>query len=65
MLRGAIAGDDVSAIKNASQALSEVMQEIGTAAYQQAQGGADGQAGHAGAQPNADDNVVDGEFTEA
>ncbi len=65
VLRGAIAGDDVSAIKNASQALSEVMQEIGTAAYQQAQGGANGQAGYGGAQPNGDDNVVDGEFTEA
>jgi molecular chaperone DnaK len=65
VLRGAIAGDDVSAIKNASQALSEVMQEIGTAAYQQSQGGANRHAGHGGSQPNADDNVVDGEFTEA
>ena len=65
VLRGAMAGDDVSAIKNASQALSEVMQEIGTAAYQQAQGSANGQAGYGGSQPNGDDNVVDGEFTEA
>ncbi|NLA80834.1 MAG: Hsp70 family protein, partial [Chloroflexi bacterium] len=64
VLRGAIAGDDVSAITNASNALNEAMQAIGTAAYQQAQGAAEqGMPGQA--QPNTDDNVVDGEFTEA
>ncbi len=64
VLRGAIAGDDVSAITNASNALNEAMQAIGTAAYQQAQGAAEqGMPGQA--QPEADENVVDGEFTEA
>ncbi len=63
VLRGALAGDDVSAITNASNALNEAMQAIGTAAYQQAQGAAEqGMPGQA--QPDTDENVVDGEFTE-
>ena len=64
VLRGALAGDDVSAIKNASQSLSEVMQAIGTAAYQQA-GPADHQSAPGHPQAETDDNVVDGDFTEA
>lgn len=74
VLRGALAGDDVSAITNASNALQESMQKIGNAAYQQAgptdQGQAGGFGGQAGPQPGqqdraGDDDVVDGEFTEA
>ena len=81
VLRGALAGNDVSAITNASNALQESMQKIGNAAYQQAgptdpgqAGGFGGQAGgfggQAGPQPGqqnhgGDDDVVDGEFTEA
>ena len=62
VLRGALAGDDVSAITNASNALSEAMQAIGTAAYQQAGPAEQGMPGQA--QPDTDENVVDGEFTE-
>jgi len=76
VLRGALTGDDVSAITNASNALQEVMQKIGNAAYQQAGPGDSGQAGgfggQTGPQPgqpsaggNDDDDVVEGEFTEA
>jgi len=81
VLRGALAGDDVSAITNASNALQESMQKIGNAAYQQAgptdpgqsegfggqTGGFGGQAGPQPGQQNrgGDDDVVDGEFTEA
>ncbi len=74
VLRGALAGDDVSAITNASNALQEVMQKIGNAAYQQAgptdPGQTGGFAGQAGPQPgqqetDGDDDVVEGEFTEA
>ena len=74
VLRGAVSGDDVSAITNASNALQEVMQKIGSAAYQQAgpAGGAqpgagfDGQPGPQPEQPGgSDEDVVDGEFHEA
>jgi molecular chaperone DnaK len=74
VLRGALAGDDVSAITNASNALQEIMQKIGNAAYQQAgptdPGQTGGFAGQAGPQPgqqetDGDDDVVEGEFTEA
>ena len=74
VLRGAMVGEDVSAITNASNALQEVMQKIGTAAYQQA-GPADGgqpgagfggQPGQQYTQPEGnDEDVVDGEFHEA
>jgi molecular chaperone DnaK len=74
VLRGAIAGEDVSAITNASNALQEVMQKIGAAAYQQA-GPADGGqpgngfGGQPGPQPGQpegnDEDVVEGEFHEA
>jgi len=77
VLRGALTGDDVSAITNATNALQEVMQKIGNAAYQQsdpaegAQAGAgqNGFDGSAGPQPgqydSGDDDVVEGEFHEA
>ena len=75
VLRGALTGNDVSAITNASNALQESMQKIGNAAYQQAgptdpgqTGGFGGQAGPQPGQQNPggdDDDVVEGEFTEA
>ncbi|NLC29186.1 MAG: molecular chaperone DnaK [Chloroflexi bacterium] len=74
VLRSALAGDDASAITNASNALQEVMQKIGNAAYQQTgptdQGQTGGFGGQAGPQPGqqdtgGDDDVVEGEFTEA
>jgi molecular chaperone DnaK len=74
VLRSALAGDDASAITNASNALQEVMQKIGNAAYQQTgptdqsqTGGFGGQAGPQPGQPDTDgdDDVVEGEFTEA
>ncbi len=74
VLRGALTGNDVSAITNASNALQESMQKIGSVAYQQAgptnpgqTGGFGGQAGPQPGQqnPSGDDDVVEGEFTEA
>lgn len=75
VLRSALAGDDLSAITNASNSLSETMQAIGNAAYQQSGGpgegtppnaGDNGQSGpQAGGTASGDDDVVDGEFTEA
>jgi len=74
VLRGAINGDDVNAITNASNALQEVMQKIGSAAYQQsgpAEGGQPGagfggQPDHQQAQPEDNgDDFVEGEFHEA
>ncbi len=49
VLRGALAGEDVNAITNASNALQESMQKIGSAAYQQSGPGDAGQAGGFGA----------------
>ncbi len=80
VLRNALQGDDVSAITNATNALQESMQKIGSAAYQQAGpadagqaggfgAGADGFGGQTGPQPEqhdaGDEEVVDGEFHEA
>ena len=73
VLRSALAGDDVSAITNASNSLNEAIQAISSAAYQQSSGpgtgtppnaGGDGQSGPQAGAPSGDD-VVDGEFTEA
>ncbi|MEL7626257.1 MAG: molecular chaperone DnaK [Anaerolineaceae bacterium] len=76
VLRGSLAGEDVSAITNATNALQESMQKIGNAAYQQGGGPTSGGptggfGGQAGPQPGQqkpsgdDDDVVEGEFTEA
>ena len=77
VLRGALTGDDVSAITNATNALQEVMQKIGNAAYQQSgpadgtqadsgQNGFDGSAGpQSGQYDSGDDDVVEGVFHEA
>ena len=63
-LRELIAGDDIAAIKEKSDELSNVIQEIGAKIYQQAQAEAQAQqqAGadpNAGAQDNNDDDTID------
>jgi molecular chaperone DnaK len=65
-LRDAIAGNDLQAIQNATQALQTELQTIGQAAYQQEQ--AAGQAPDTKTEtPPKDDgeDVIEGEFTEA
>jgi len=66
-LRELIAGDDVAAIKEKSDELSNVIQEIGAKIYQQAQAEAQAQqqAGadpNAGAQDNKDDDTIDADY---
>jgi molecular chaperone DnaK len=66
-LRELIAGDDVDAIKEKSDELSNVIQEIGAKIYQQAQAEAQAQqqAGadpNAGAQDNNDDDTIDADY---
>jgi len=66
-LRDLIAGDDVAAIKEKSDELSNVIQEIGAKIYQQAQAEAQAQqqAGadpNAGAQDNNDDDTIDADY---
>ena len=66
-LRELIAGDDVAAIKEKSDELSNVIQEIGAKIYQQAQAEAQAQqqAGadpNAGAQDNSDDDTIDADY---
>lgn len=60
--------DDLEAIKKATDELSEVLQELGSAAYQQQPEGqgpeteADGKAPESGDTGSDDEDVVDGEF---
>ena len=66
-LRELIAGDDIDAIKEKSDELSNVIQEIGAKIYQQAQAEAQAQqqAGadpNAGAQDNNDDDTIDANY---
>ena len=66
-LRELIAGDDVAAIKEKSDELSNVVQEIGAKIYQQAQAEAQaqqaqGQDPNAGAQDNNDDDTIDADY---
>lgn len=68
VLRGALAGEDVSAITNAANALQEVMQKIGADAYQQGQPGttpSEPGGPQSGNPSSGNDDVVDGEFHEA
>jgi len=65
-LRELIAGDDIAAIKEKSDELSNVVQEIGAKIYQQAQAEAQAQQ-QAGADPNAgakddDDDTIDADY---
>ncbi len=68
-LRDAIAGDNLTVIQNATQAVQNLMQAIGTAAYQQTQAGptqGEPQSGpQQGGGEHGGDDVVDGEFHEA
>ncbi len=65
-LRELIAGDDIAAIKEKSDELSNVIQEIGAKIYQQAQ--AEAQAQQAGQDPNAgatqddNDDTIDADY---
>ena len=68
-LRDAIAGDNLTVIQNATQAVQNLMQAIGTAAYQQTQAGPSQSGPQSGPQQGGTDqggdDVVDGEFHEA
>jgi molecular chaperone DnaK len=68
-LRDSIAGDNLTVIQNATQAVQNLMQAIGTAAYQQTQAGPSQSGPQSGPQQGGDDHggddVVDGEFHEA
>ncbi|MBG0787113.1 MAG: Hsp70 family protein, partial [Anaerolineaceae bacterium] len=59
-------GDDLEAIKSATDKLTEVLQEVGQAAYQQqpadAPDAADGKAAPEDKSGDDDEDVVDGEF---
>ncbi|MCL4529997.1 MAG: molecular chaperone DnaK [Chloroflexi bacterium] len=58
-------GDDVAAIKSATEALGQVIQKIGASVYQQPNAAGEGQAGQSGQGPsNAGPDVVDGEVKE-
>ncbi|MBO7712932.1 MAG: Hsp70 family protein, partial [Methanobrevibacter sp.] len=73
-LRELISGDDIAAIKEKTDELTKVVQDIGARIYQEAaaaQQAAQGAAGGAGADPNAgagpqddDDGTIDAEFEE-
>ncbi len=56
--------DNKQAIENASKALSDAMQKIGQAAYQQAPQGQPGAQGAAGAQPGSDKEPIEGEVVD-
>jgi molecular chaperone DnaK len=58
-VKKALEGDDKARIVSASEALQQAMMKLGQAAYQQP-----GTNGH-GAPTGSDENVVEGEFTEA
>jgi molecular chaperone DnaK len=61
-------GDDVNAINTAADQLTEVLQQLGQAAYQQGQAAGEAPAGEADGgkgpeeKPSDDEDVVDGEF---
>ena len=66
-LRELIAGDDIAAIKEKSDELSNVIQEIGAKIYQQAQAEAQaqqaaGQDPNAGAAQDNDDDTIDADY---
>ncbi|MBO7158676.1 MAG: Hsp70 family protein, partial [Methanobrevibacter sp.] len=73
-LRELISGDDIAAIKEKTDELTKVVQDIGARIYQEAaaaQQAAQDAAGAAGADPNAgagpkddDDGTIDAEFEE-
>jgi molecular chaperone DnaK len=66
-VKKALEGDDKARIVSASEALQQAMMKLGQAAYQeQPQGGyTNGQGSGNGSDQSTDENVVEGEFTEA
>ncbi len=64
-LRSAMNTDDLEAIEQKSAELSEALQRIGAAMYQQAEASAPPGDEAGGEKPDAADDVVDGEYTEA
>lgn len=60
-LKNVMNSDDVQTIRSKTEALGEVLQKIGTVAYQQG-GPTGGPTGGGPAGPRPDDGVVDGEF---
>ena len=75
-LKTLMEGEDVEAIKKATEELAQASHKLAEQLYSQAQGqqpGAEGAAGAAGAQPGAgaaggkkaDDDVIDADFTES
>jgi molecular chaperone DnaK len=65
-VKKALEGDDKARIVSASEALQQAMMKLGQAAYQQQpqSGYTNGQGSNGSGQPS-DENVVEGEFTEA
>jgi molecular chaperone DnaK len=59
--KSALQGDDVAKLKAATEALGQVIQKIGAAAYEQGQSAGGGEAD---SNPDADPEVVDGEVKE-
>jgi molecular chaperone DnaK len=60
-VRAVMNTEDVDGIRKATDDLMQVVQQVGTAAYQQS-GPAQGAPGDAPQEPGPDENVVDGEF---
>jgi molecular chaperone DnaK len=64
-VREALKGDDAATIQRRSEELSQALQQLGAAAYQQQPGPGDtGQTPPGGESGPADDSTVDGEFRE-
>ena len=66
-LRAVLSSEDPETIRKATQALLDVVSQLGAAAYQQAGPQATpGEPGDSGGQPGGEEEeVVDGEFNEA
>ena len=63
-VRTALSGTDTEALNNATQALSESMQKLGTAVYEQAEPAPGAEEATGGEAGEADDGTVEGEFRE-
>ncbi len=64
-LREVMNGQDVETIKRLTDELSQELQKVGAAAYQQAPGAGPTETGSDPGKPGPDENVVDGEFRNA
>ncbi len=65
-VKKALEGDDKARIVSASEALQQALSQLGQAVYQQQAQTQPGSNGHSARQPDAsDENVVEGEFSEA